>query len=433
MLWRFLSRKMMALQASSGLQELVEQLVDEVAVRLPSWRHPAAVEKKLMIKPWLEVLLDRIVPSTTWTNGDGNFNASDPGNWSSGLPSATSQAVFDGNTTRVSCVFDYYLPGHELTCNGILVENGYNGVWEVQANTTLSSNATVEIQKGTQINLKIDQGGNPMKLTNGASIKVDAGGVLAMNSNGFGTTFIQGDGKAGEILSNSGSVSYIGKAATSLVLDQIKIPVLNEGTFSIDGGYRGTMGTVGSQLNVSGTVNGTNKKVSWYQDTAAAQTNLSGGASLNALSGYTQKDGLLETLDSYKATLIVYNNGWGTVNIDGGKVAIDPNSNPFVYGSLQFDANTVNCSGEIDIKVNTTDNKTADTITMGGMGSGNGVLNFQTGASFVVLPSGTPQKAQGKWGAVLTAAGGITGWGNVTVKNNNTIVTPAQTTISVTS
>ena len=134
--------------------------------------------------------------------------------------------------------------------------------------------------------------GNSLQLTNGAALQVDSGSGLILDDNKAASTFVIGDGAAGEILRNYGSITYKGTSGSSNLPDYLNIPVLNNGSFTLLGTAYGLAGNSGDTLEVKGSDPLTGN-VSWYQNASGAVTSLQGNVTLQADASYTQKAGIL--------------------------------------------------------------------------------------------------------------------------------------------
>lgn len=376
------------------------------------------------VKLGVEVLEGRTVPSTLWTDGSGDHEESNKANWSDGLPNALSAALFDPSQPHGS---DDWIEWNEtILCDGIIVQNEYLNSFTMADGVTISTSGNFSVSNNSSVNLSAVSNSPMIKLINGAAVTVASDCFLTLQNNGQtgGVTFFQGDTQpAGEILNNSGEVDYVGSAsAQGSILDNIKIPVLNNGLFIVDGGLSAGSATpltpgqgVGSSLLVWGSDAKTGN-VSWYQNNANAVTNLKGDVILGCQLGYTQTSGILESGDSQTENLTVVNNGvYGTVNINGGKVQANPNQVGTPYGILDIYAKTVNLAGEID-EAAAGDMSASDLIHMNGVSDE--TLNCEAGARLDLSTIGQP--VVGKANRPVLQFGSIKGQGNLQVN----IVTP---------
>lgn len=413
-----------------AFRELFGQLVTET----PSMPRHNSKRKPHRTLLRLEELERRLVPApnlTTWTDADSTHLASHPGNWTNGVPNSTTQAILDGNVTKDGITFD-----QQVTCDGILVRNAYIGAITILAAT--SSNATVEIQSNSTPSLitRTGSGNTPLNLTNGAALQVDSGAGLYLDDNNINnaSTFVTGDGMAGEILNNSGSVVYKGYTTNH---DYLKIPVLNNGSFTLLGSaYGDGTDSVGSTLEVTGS-DALTGNVSWYQNATGTSTSLQGNVRLQADAGYTQNAGTLVTVagtgNSLPYSYLSSGTGVGGIyldlNINGGTVQFTSQGKQTLYSTLYIYAENVNVAGEIDVRIDGQNPPTADRLILSHMGS---TMTFKPGAKFVVNPVGQVL-ANKTWGNVLTAPGGLKDTNNLTTVGNGTTVNVNSPNISVTS
>lgn len=377
------------------------------------------------VKLGVERLEERDCPSALWVDTDKNNKESDANNWfdttkgvNGVLPSATVAALFDPTATngqgQVIGSSDNITWDLPITCHGIIVRNGYQGSFTMSANQAVTTNANFSIDGKSTVTF-LGANNTPMTLTNGADVTVAAGGKLVLNDQDItaGVTFFKAGDANPEILSNAGTVNYIGHAnLNTRIQDYILIPIANSGTFNVYGGNGGQPPTIpdaggqslGSQLNVKGS-NVDTDNVTWYQEGAAAVTALSGNVYLSLQMGYTQTDGILKT-DNFTETLEANNNGaYGTINIQGGKVQVDPGDKTG-YAVFNIMAQTMKLAGEIDETVSG-DLTGGDKIDMSGVPSS--TLSCVTGSKVVLSENGDIKGGIGGLFILQTGTGGITG------------------------
>lgn len=347
--------------------------------------------------------------------GSGTHPTAPPGKTNGEL----DNIYFDGSNSASNrnCTWDYKPPN---TLGFVAFQKGYSQTvtFNDKCGFSVSSYSYVTDNSSPTITPNGSSGTNAVAaitLTNGNAFEVTGGSTLNLSgwSTGNAIFFASGDQNAGEYLSNGGTVAYKGTAGpngTSFI-DYMKIPVLNDwkGVFTVNGSGTGGSGTTGSTLQVSGADPKTNK-VSFYENSSAAETDISGNGTLWCVNDYWMDDGLLQTKDSYTDNLEVGTGGSspvdGTVTLNGGSVNINPGTN--VYGTLQIlgttknNAPTLNVgAATINFKVNmaTTgsqpdivNSNQCDQLIVGNPVTLNGIVNFNQGGTSTVniIAQGTP-------------------------------------------
>lgn len=439
MLWQFLSR-MMVLQADSALRELVEQLLDEVAVRLPRWRSSVATSKRFSVKPEVEVLSARIVPAINpvnlyWDPTQGGNLANSVLNWDVGSLGSginpgqapgnkngeTDNIYFDGSTLRsnTGCTWNYK-PTNTLGSAAFV--NGWNQqlAFSDQAGFSVSNTSYTADTASPTLAPNGSSGSNAMAaitLTNGCQFNTSSKSKLLLSGWSTGNAvFFAGDGKAGEYFYNAGTVVYTGAiGGDNAFVDYLKIPVLNAWTngFKVNGSGTGGAASLGGILQISGSDKNTSG-VSFFQNNAGAETDISGNGTLWCVNNFTMNAGLLQTMDSYTDKLMVGTGPTqpvdGTVNLLGGTVNINPNKVGKPYGILEIMGTTgannpiVNIGGvTLNFKVSmTTGSNASDQLIVGSVnGSGTPNFGYQGATTTVaILPQGNTTTGH-NWQVIL--------------------------------
>jgi hypothetical protein len=160
-----------------------------------------------------------------------------------------------------------------------------------------------------------------------------------------------GTNKNDEILSNSGTVTWTGTAVAAgndPIQDEIVAPVLNNGTFNVNGGTNGNTTVVAGLLSIQGSdLNTLNDSF----DMESGSLNLTNGATLIAVNDYIQDGGQL-TSDNSTCSLQAGTQKDGKINVYGGSVVVDNVLNS--TGTLKFLAARVGIDAWIEVNGLTT-------------------------------------------------------------------------------
>jgi hypothetical protein len=304
-------------------------------------------------KPMLEGLEERWCPSTIWNPAAGIQDGNNAANYTNGLPSANNPLILDGSNPAYNQPITFSAP---LNIGSLTVQNGYANTLQINNNATLTTTAAGGslVNSGCSLTiLSADSSG--FKLTNSGNFEINSGGALklqdAPNAPLGGTFFAAGD-EDGEAVVNFGTVTWTGTPGDQThlgKLDEINVPVMNEGTFNANGGT-GSGTIYPGRLYISG--QWPSSGASFVQ--AVGSFNLTNLADVTVASGYYQVSGSL-TSDATPATTV---SGYfdrlkagvganGDINIHGGTVVVD--GNPNSVGTLQFAADTVEIAGEIQV------------------------------------------------------------------------------------
>jgi hypothetical protein len=305
-------------------------------------------------RPRLEWLEDRLAPANVAFYWDPTFgaNASTTANWDlNSLGSGTHPAAAPGNTAgetdfiyfdgtagkggNKSCTWDY-TPTNTLGV--VSFQNGWTQTvaFNDKKGISVSNGAIVSGASAPTLAPNGNSGANAVPaitLKNGSYCHVSSGCSLDLTGYSSGNAVFFGDDlQSGEYLWNEGTVTYTGQSSQTGNTDYLGEPVLNEGTFIVNGG--GSTGT-GSTLQVA-TADSKTNNVSFYQDSSNGQTNISGGGTLWCYNNYTMTAGMLQTTDGNTDILKVGTSGStpvdGTATLTFGTVKIYPSG----YGKLQI-------------------------------------------------------------------------------------------------
>jgi hypothetical protein len=394
-------------------------------------------KRSATFKPRLEGLEERWCPANTdtlvWNPAAGSQDAAQAANWfdlttktqGTLAPTATNPIILDGNTANKPI---------EFTANGsaasLTVQNGYNNTLIIDATFTLTTNGADTVKSGSTLTLRpmSDDGG--IVLGNNSGFTVAGGGTLNLvDAAGAtaGVRFFQAqDGSdSGEYVNNAGSLKWTGtkvNQGANQINDFINAPVLNTGTFTLDGGTGGDSTVSPGTLSITLSDKNNTNSVSFYQ--TAGTCFLTNNAQLFCGSGYNQTNGVLASDAS--TCLLVGNTGLGKgdINIAGGKVVVD--SVPNSTGTLQFSAATAEINGEIDVAGLTQqggNSTTADLFDCRGVGTvtlqANSLLNVGMTGMF---PLGTGNQ----WTVMKYQMGALKGnWGKTQAVGGMTVSTGA--------
>ena len=393
------------------------------AKRFASWAMatPPRHKPRPTFKPRLEPLEERWCPDTTndvlyWAPQGGSKDASLASNWwdqtklMQGLtaPGPTNSITLSGSKSNSPIEITALMSATSVT-----VMNNYNNTLTVDANDSLSLSGGVNILQGSILTFVSGSNGSGslgIILTNGANFTVSSGATLNLkdSANPVGSTYLSGDGQAGEYLNNQGTVNWYGTAVAAgktAIVDDLSVPVAN-GTFNANGGSGGDTTMVGGQLLISGSDALTNN-VGFYQ--TAGGLNLTNNAQVVCRKGYYQSGGAI-TSDATPCALSSGQNNDGDINIAGGQVTVDNVANS--VSTLTFLASTVEIGGSINVSGLTTggnSNRSDQLICQGA------TVTLGAGSSLNVGTTGTGGLGTGNQWTVMTYASINGSWGSWTV------------------
>ena len=375
------------------------------------------------MKPRLEPLEERWCPAggppntdtLVWKPQGGSTDASLASNWydqtqaTQGVtaPSGTNPTILDGNTANSPITTTLPLFVKSLTVQGnynntLTIKNG--GTVTTYASNIVNSGSILTIVSADTAGILLDNTGTNFTIAFGATLNLkDVAGATS------GASFFDASASnSGEYLKNAGTMNWTGTVGfgTQFVEDDIQAPVLNTGTFNVNGNNGGDNNAAAGILSVSGQDATNTNNVSFDQNSGSC--NLSNGATLKVYEGYYQSGGTLQTTDATTCTLYAIGKG-GDINIAGGKVVVDSAANS--VGILVFIATTAEINGEIDVNGLTQggNSTTSDLLDCRGVTTvtlqANGFLNVGT--------TGTGQLGTGnQWTVMKYANGALKGsWG----------------------
>jgi hypothetical protein len=353
-----------------------------------------------------------------WKPQLGSTDASQLSNWydqtqgkqGATLPSGTNPVLLDGSVSNSQILSLFPLDVKSLT-----VQNGYNNTLTIGSGGTVTAYSSSQITSGCTLTI-MSSDSHGIELSNNNTVfTVASGGTLKLTdpvgATSDGTYLDRAVGYTGEYLNNAGTVTWNGTAvpfAQQAIIDGIGAPVLNTGTFNLDGGTKGDPTAVGGQLLVSGSDAATNN-VGF--DMTSGAVNMTNTALLAVTNNYYQSGGSLTT-DNSKCTLETGANFNGDINIAGGKVVVDniPNS----VGTLVFRADTVEINGEIDVNGQTQQggkSTTCDLLDCSQVAT----VTLQANSFLNVGATGTAPLGTGNQWTVMTYGSIVNSWGKVSV------------------
>lgn len=314
----------------------------------------ASAPQRPSFKPVLEGLEERCCPSTTWApqalqGGGYSTNGNNAANYTNGLPSATNPLVLDGSKTQLDQPITF---NNSINIGSLTAQNNYQSTLTISpqaivsttANDTVNGNCTLTIVSGSPAGIQLQNSNNVFTVAAGGTLNL----ADPIGNKTPGNAFITATpGTQGDYLNNSGTVKWTGTAVASgqtALFDYLFLPVLNNGTFTADGGTNGNTSAVGAQLYINGT-SGNTHNMSFYQ--TAGSLNLQNSATVRVSQGLYQTAGSLNTLDSSVCTLKSGGSGNGDLNIAAGKVVVDTSTTS--TGTLKFIAGTVELNAEVDV------------------------------------------------------------------------------------
>ena len=367
-------------------------------------RSRAARSRPTRVRPQLEALESRYCPAgggnpATWNPPPNhtNLNWSNPSNWSTGVvPNGTNgnQAIFDGTVNNDACTVDMN------TNNPVELQNGYDGQFTVNGNTTFGVNGYTDASLGGGLGLNnflvnfnsgsvlqfTGTGNNLGDFVFGAGGKVTVGSATTFGQLGVGgygsltqqtsspievlgtsnsceldigpvtantgTSTLQLETNAADVNVDAGGQArlFAGHNAATLVDNNNTAAwISDKGTVVLDTSRGSAAATVNAPLEVLG---GTVKAVyggNWSFNRADADGNdlfmsgglidMGGGVSLNLLTVYSQTGGTLE-IEPGSSNV----NLWGAVGSESLKFTggtVNFNSTLGSFGSLRPDADPV--------------------------------------------------------------------------------------------
>jgi hypothetical protein len=322
-------------------------------------------------------------------------------------PTATNPIELDGSKPNYNQPITV---SQQMTVASLTVQNNYNNTMTISNFGTLITNAPDTVQSGSTLTL-VSASSFGIQLVNSNNFTVQSGGTLNLRdpigNTESGNAFLSAQqNNAAEYLFNQGAVTWTGTAVASGqqgLWDAIDAPVLNTGTFTVDGGTQGIANAVGATLDISGSdveLAGN----SFYQ--ASGPLNLQNGASLNCFQGYYQSGGQISSDSSVCALGSTGDGATGVVNIAGGKVIVDTVAN--TVGPLKFQATSVEFNGELDLSgLLTGDNGTQSDI----LNCGTATVTFGPNSFLNVGTTGNGNLGTGNRWTVMTYGSKVNTWG----------------------
>lgn len=335
----------------------------------PRWKsHPT-------FKPRLEALEERWCPATTdtlalthpaspdfgidgntliWNPVAGSQDASQVTNWydytqgfqlTSGYKiSATNPIVLDGSKSNTPIEFT-----SAMTVFSFTVQNGYQNTMTIDATLTTMQN---DVVKGSNTLTLVSKDSTGILLNNDNNFTVQAGGTLKLTDAPQatqGAAFLTAATEnSGEYLKNQGTVTWNGTAVASgkgALADTLAAPVLNTGTFTVDGGTNGNNSAVGAILDVIGYDSVNTYSASF--DQSQGSLNIQNGAEIALWNNYYQTGGSLTSDSSANCVVQAGDLGQGGIDIAGGQVTVDTVANS--VATLTFNADTVDFNGQLNV------------------------------------------------------------------------------------
>jgi hypothetical protein len=336
--------------------------------------------------------------SLTWYTGQETLN---PGVNVELLGTGGVALAMDGNSDLKLDFADHgqlYQIDNNATITNMDVTGYSDDVIDITGGTTTIAGGNFTENLGVSLTVESgatlsDKGQCTLNLTASDQV-ITVNGEMDLFSGG--RTLIASAANSGNYINVAGGIlRYEGSGG---VTDTIQVPVLNNGTFSVDSA---TGQANGATLIVQNAVPQTNN-VSVYMANEGAYVQLAEAATLEADNGYTQANGELLTMDNTAVTLTAGVKGAGTVNIAGGQVLID--NKPGTFGELDMDAQTVNFAGQLVVAIDPNASGTNDKLFV------SGTTNLQAGATLKVLVGiNGPPPAGNTWVIIKDVGGNITG------------------------
>ena len=390
---------------------------------------PSRLKPRPTFRPRLEVLEDRRCPSTIWSpqlNGgvystDGNNAA----NYTNGLPSATNPLILDGSQVGHNQAITFSAP---LDIDSLTVENNYNNTLTIKSGATLTTDTNDTVNTGCTLTL-VSADSKGIELGSGNNFTVQSGATLKLadpsGATSGGTYLSAFANDAGEVLKNSGTVSWTGIAVASgnsAIKDTINAAVYNAGTFNADGGTKGNNTDVGGELDVTSWDSTTNSD---GFDMVSGSVNLTNGATLDVGYNYYQAGGSL-TSDSSAVTLYtgIPGSRAGDIAIDGGSVTVDTVAN--TVGTFYFSSSTVEINGQINVSGLTTGGNSTQSDRLS---CGRAAVTLEAHSYLNVGTTGSGSLGKSNNWTVMTYGSYKNSWGGINVPAG---MTAATTGLSVT-
>jgi len=176
-----------------------------------------------------------------------------------------------------------------IPIGSLTVQNGYQNTLSIKLGGDITTLSNSTVNNGCTLTV-VSADTQGIVLLDDSNFTVASGGTLNLRDLMGATTgvgfFDAAAGKPGEYLNNAGTVSWIGTsvaAGKNSIKDTLKAPVLNTGTFSVDGGTGGDTTRVAATLAITGQDAKTNNET-FYQ--TSGTLTLTNAAIVSVNNGY---------------------------------------------------------------------------------------------------------------------------------------------------
>jgi fibronectin-binding autotransporter adhesin len=359
----------------------------------------------LMLCP-ISVLAQSCPGTTSWNGGAGSWETA--GNWSSGVPGATSSACISvaSSTVNITATSGDTTDNLDINLGSDILNIGNNTQLTIQSGGNILNNGA----------LNLNSGGNTTELIIAGATTLSGTGTVTMsnNTNNYitgGGTFtnkqtIQGAGNIGNnnlTFVNSGSTAIIDANVSSTLQINPNGGTTSTGTLEATAGgvlelSGSTVANTGGLIQASGT--GSTVELNNVSITGGTLTSSSGG--------------VIESINTWNTSLPTLT----SLTISSGSTVNVPNNNGLALG-----AGTITNNGTINLQG--TGNNTilviAGSTTLGGTGT----VTMGNNANNIIDGGGTLTN-----GETIQGAGTI-GNGSLTLVNNGTIDATLSTALQV--
>ncbi len=352
--------------------------------------------------------------TTSWNGGTGIWETA--GNWSSGVPGATSSACINvaSSTVNITATSGDTTDNLDINLGSDILNIGNNTPLTIQSGGNILNNGA----------LNLNSGGNTTELIISGATTLSGTGTVTMSNNTAnfitgGGTFtnkqtIQGAGNIGNnnlTLVNSGSTAIIDANVSSTLQINPNGGTTNTGTLEATAG--GTLELTGSTVaNTGGLILATGTSGGMTPTASTVELNdvsITGGT-LTSSSG-----GVIESVNTWNSGSTPTLTG---VTISTGSTVNVPNNN-----GLNLGAGTITNNGTINLQ--STSNNTELVIAGSTTLSGTGSVTMSNNTANIITGGGTLTN-----GETIQGAGNF-GNGDLTLINNGTINANQTTALNV--
>jgi fibronectin-binding autotransporter adhesin len=352
--------------------------------------------------------------TTSWNGGTGSWETA--GNWSSGVPGATSNACINvaSSTVNITSTSGDSTLNLDINLGTDILNIGNNTQLTIQSGGNILNNGALNLNSSANTTELIIDGATTLSgtgtvtMSNNTNNYITGGGTFTNNQT------IQGAGNIGNnnlTLVNSGSTAIIDANVSSTLQINPNGGTTNTGTLEATAG--GVLELSGSTAaNTGGLILATGNSGGMSPTPSTVELNnvsITGGT-LTSSSG-----GVIESVDTWNSSATPTLTG---VTISTGSTVNVPNNN-----GLNLGAGTITNNGTINLQ--STSNNTELVIAGSTTLSGSGSVTMSNNANNIITGGGTLTN-----GETIQGAGNF-GNGDLTLINNGTINANQTTALNV--